>query len=327
MNADTDLKQPTPHPATGLVETLGITVDSIPIVTRSVSEGPRFIPRLRFGLGFPPAPPATLRGKPRPSWLRALGRKEVPDEIRVDGDHFKLQKVFKHDSWAATALYESGDRRIVCKFNRTQHCFGIPMRWLGRRLARREAAHYRRLADVPNVPALCGKVHINGRVADHAVAHEYVEGRPLGSNEIVPESFDRELESLFRIVHQRGLAYVDFHKRENIIVGEDGKPYLIDFQVSWMARDPAHRSNRLNRWLLNHLQAMDRYHLEMHRAHHRRLRNESVPEPERPAWIKAHRRITVPIREARRRFLVWIGVRKSSGHAHSEHFPEQAFCE
>ncbi len=43
-----------PHQIAGLVETPGITIGDTPILTRSVSEGPRFIPRLRFGLGFPP---------------------------------------------------------------------------------------------------------------------------------------------------------------------------------------------------------------------------------------------------------------------------------
>ncbi len=46
-------------PETERVETSGTTVDHIPILTRSVSEGPRFIPRLRFGLGFPPGQPQT----------------------------------------------------------------------------------------------------------------------------------------------------------------------------------------------------------------------------------------------------------------------------
>ncbi len=46
-----------PHPEGALVETSCTTVGNIPIITRIASEGPRFIPRLRFGLGFPPAHP------------------------------------------------------------------------------------------------------------------------------------------------------------------------------------------------------------------------------------------------------------------------------
>ncbi len=38
----------------GLVEISATNVDDIPIITRSVSEGRWFIPRLRVGLGFPP---------------------------------------------------------------------------------------------------------------------------------------------------------------------------------------------------------------------------------------------------------------------------------
>jgi hypothetical protein len=265
------------------------------------------------------------RALPRPAFLRALGSDEPPDLITVDAESFWRVDTFKHDSWAATALYESAGRKIVCKFNRHASLFGIPMRWLGRRLARREAVHYLRLANVPGIPRVCGQIYVNQCLLPHAVAHEFVEGHPLGKNEIVSEQFDEQLRELVARVHQHDMAYVDLHKRENIIVGEDGVPHLIDFQVSWMVRPDRPWWGFAGRWWLKRLQQMDCYHVAMHLAHHRRLRGNHYVEPHRPLWIKAHRIVTVPIRQTRRRLLVILGIRKAQGDASSEYFPEQAF--
>jgi hypothetical protein len=265
------------------------------------------------------------RGKIRPALLRALGKQEPPPLIQVDGEAYHLLEVFKHDSWAATAIYQSASKKIVCKFNRQQSAFGLPLAWLGRWLARREAAHYRRLADLPSVPALCGPIICEGVVLPFAVAHDYVEGHPLGRYEVVAESFIGELNLAFEELHRRQMAYVDLHKRENILVGDDGKPHLIDFQVSFMAAEPSGWFGPLQRWFVRQLQKIDRYHL---RKHERKLRactsGHSEALPAKPAWIRLHRLVAMPLREARRRLLVLLGVRKNQGRAHSEHFAEDA---
>jgi hypothetical protein len=254
-----------------------------------------------------------------------LGHYDPPTKIEVDGLSFGLVEVFKHDSWAATALYQSADRRIVCKFNRATPLWGIPMEWLGRRLARREAAHLQRLIQIDGVPQPCGEVFVEGRRLPYAVAHDFVEGRPLGKNEPVSEEFDQQLVALIESVHRQDMAYVDFHKRENVLVGNDGAPHLIDFQVSWMVRQDRPWWGFGGRWLLRRLQALDRYHVEMHLAHHQRLRGQQPISPQRPAWVKIHRLVSVPFRKTRRWLLVQLGIRQGAGNAASEHFPEKAF--
>ncbi len=265
------------------------------------------------------------RGKPRPAIFRALGKLDPPAAVDVDGETFQLVEIFKHESWAATAIYQSATKKIVCKFNRQQSILGLPVRWLGRWLARREAAHYRRLADLPNVPHLCGPVSVAGDVLPYAVAHDYVEGRPLRADDVLPESFLIELRSAFDEVHRRQMAYVDLHKRENILVGDDGRPYLIDFQVSWMLPENAGIFGSFKRWFLRQLQSIDRYHLGKHESKLRTsLSGEPTTSSARPWWIRVHRVIAVPLRETRRRLLVLVGVRKAKGRSHTEHFAEDA---
>lgn len=256
----------------------------------------------------------------RPALFRALGDAEPPLEIEVRGCRLRQVTVFKHDSWAATALYAGEGHRVVCKFNRREPIFGIPMTWLGRALARREARMLKLLAEEHHVPAGCGSVRVNGRKAPTAVAHEYVPGEPLRSQDNVGAGFFDDLERLIESLHQRRIAYVDLHKLENILVGPDGRPWLIDFQISVRLPQVWPLS-----WLLNMLQESDRYHIAKHRARQPlgqpglQLAGECVRTP---WWIRLHRLLTIPFRTLRRRLLVAVGIRTGKGLAHTEAKPE-----
>jgi hypothetical protein len=267
---------------------------------------------------------ATLQiGKPRPPLFRALGGRDLPARVEIDGQEFCLQQVFKHDSWAASALYRAGDRQVVCKFNREQAVLGIPMRWLGRWLARRETEMLRRLKDVPLVPDSCGPIHVDGQVVRTAAGHRYIPGSPLGPRHRVSARFFQQLRALLDTMHRRRIAYVDLHKRENILVGDDGQPYLIDFQIG--IRLPPIWPFSI---LFNLFARSDCYHLAKHLyAHCPDLCDEQDIRlvRQRPWWIRMHRLVAVPIRTARRRLLVLWGIRHGDGMAQSEHFPEEGF--
>lgn len=265
-------------------------------------------------------------GRPRPPLFRALGDREPPDRISVAGVPFAWVRTFKHDSWAATALYQDvWGERVVCKFNREQPILGVPMRWLGRLLARRESRMLELLHDEPRVPGLRGPVSVAGRRVQSATAHDYIPGRPLRDGDHVEEEFFAELRRVLDRVHARGIAYVDLHKRENVLVGDDGRPYLIDFQIS--AKLPRVWPLSTLLWLL---QQSDQYHLVKHVYRQRPDLCGPVlaAQAERPPWwIRLHRRAAVPFRRLRRRLLVWLGIRTGRGRAQSEYAPESGVCE
>ncbi len=261
----------------------------------------------------------------RPPVFRALGQDEPPDQIVIDGQTYELEKILKHDSWAATAIYNRPGETIICKFNRRQPVFFIPMGWLGNLLAQRESAMYTRLADLANVPPLLGKVYVDGKWHSNAVAHVYVPGHTLGLHEKVNNHFFPKLQELLAEIHKRDIAYVDLHKRENILVGDDGEPYLFDFQISF------YLPKRLGafaifRKLLHLLQQSDDYHVYKHFA---RVRPDqcgfTLDEVSklRPWWIRVHRIIGVPLRNLRRRLLVLLGIRSGLGQVTSEQFLEE----
>jgi len=258
----------------------------------------------------------------RPELLRALGEAGPPQTIEIDGNSYQRTEIFKHDSWAATALYQGADGKVVCKFNRQQPIFGLPMKWLGQRLAQREVQLMRAMDDVPNIPDAAGEVVVNRKSLPFAAARRFIEGHPLGNRERVGDDFFPKLKEILALLHARHYAYVDLHKRENIIVGDNGEPYLIDFQIS------LHSSGRWpGRKILEVFQRADDYHLLKHFT---RCRPDLFTEQElanarrRPKWIRAHRVIAVPFRELRRRLLVLLGVRRGKGSATTEHDPEDA---
>lgn len=265
----------------------------------------------------------------RPPLLRALGKHEPPDEVTVAGEPYRLETVFKHDSWAATALYAGADgRRVVCKFNRVQPIFVLSMRWLGRALARREAGFLRRLSDIVFVPRDLGPVTIAGQPLPHAVARNFIDGDVFRDGKQVAVEFFTALRTLIAAVHAHGIAYVDLHKRENIIVGRDGMPYLIDFQVSLGVSQRWPGNGAVARFTVRKLQEIDDYHVRKHIA---RCIPETLTAEERarylepPSIIRWHRTVFVPLRTLRRRLLTALRVRGASGQAQSEADPEVAF--
>ncbi len=256
----------------------------------------------------PPAVPAVGASRMRHAWLRALGRDEMPAAVGLtDGDYRHL-RTYKHDFFAATGLYEGPSGRVILKLGRQVSLLGVPMRWLGRFLADRETALYEQVEDLAGVPRCLGRWGPTGFV------HAFVEGHPLQRDEPVDEAFFPRLEALLEAMHARGIAYVDLEKRENILVDREGKPCLIDFQISWSwPVDAAPRRgfarlipDALGRWILGRLQAADRYHLLKHHRRHRP--RDLTPEQLDASYrhggaIAWHRRLFRPVTLLRRAAL------------------------
>lgn len=278
----------------------------------------------------PPDSAPAVVSKERPALFRALGRAEPPLDIVVDGHRYQRLEVYKHDSWAATSLYEGEQGLVIAKFNRQQRIGFIPMRWLGHWLARHEATLLERLQELPNIPRLLGPVYIDGQVARYAVARGYILGHPIRSSEMLPQAFFEKLQGILYEVHARQIAYMDLHKRENVIVGDDGEPYLIDFQVSYIL--PQGWWTRLTPlpWVLRLFQQSDRYHCVKHFVKHSvegAAQGEKQVTSARPWWIRIHRLFAVPLRTLRRKLLVVVGIRQGQGRVETEAFAEDALRE
>lgn len=246
--------------------------------------------------------------KRQPAWLRALGRSDLPEQVEFGGFVYRRVQVFKHDFFAATGMYQGDGGKIVLKMGRQAWLLALPMAWIGRFLAHREVRLLSKAAGIEGVPRLVGRWSRTG------FAHDYVEGRPLQKEDRPGDDFFPSLERLLDELHARDLAYVDLEKRENILLGEDGRPHLIDFQISY---DLSRFGRRFwpARAMLRMLQRSDRYHLL---KHWRRLRPDQLTEAQwreakrPPFWISWHRRIFRPMTVLRRHVLVWLGGRETA---------------
>jgi len=231
-------------------------------------------------------------------------RDPPPETLTVAGRSYRVVRVFKHDFYAATCLYESPEAgpmpRIVIKLYRTQGFCGLEMQWAGRFLRNRERAIYAALEGVPGVPRWVGQVGPTG------LAVEYVEGTTLDRTAAPPGFFDR-LRTLLDAVHGRGVAYGDANKRSNIIVTGDGQPVLIDYQIAIRLRPTWPTPLRqIVAACVRYVQRCDIYHLYKHK---RRMSPDELTEDEdrlgrrRGLLHTLHRKATDPWRAFRRRFL------------------------
>jgi hypothetical protein len=245
--------------------------------------------------------------------------------VVIQGREFRRLDTFKHDSWAATGLYEGGGQLAICKFNRQQSIGGLPMRWLGRLLGCRERKFLQRLAGIEGIPADLGEVTVAGCVQPSVVAREFIPGDILSAAKSLPSDYFHRLRTLLEAVHRQEVAYVDLHKAENVLVSEDGRPYLFDFQIAYaLPRGWAGQLPPL-RWWLSCLQRSDDYHLLKHELQSGGGDVRERLERARPWWIKLHRMVAVPFRTWRRHLLVRLGIRTGQGSATTEAQPEVAF--
>lgn len=245
-----------------------------------------------------------------PTGLRALGRRDLPASITVESDQYELVEVFKHDFFAATARYSGPAGHVVLKIGRQADIVGLPAEWIGRWLARHESRVCQHLAGLPGIPKLIGLWGTTG------LLHSYIEGGPLKRGASVPDDFFDRLKRLIQGIHARNAAYVDLEKPENVLLGDDGRPHLIDFQISYHLPRKWGGHTRVARWFCRCLQRSDLYHVG---KLHRRVRPDQLSAEQRDAtyavpWtIRAHRFLFRPVTLLRRRVLNRIDPRQGKG--------------
>ena len=234
--------------------------------------------------------------------MRALGREGLPETFDLEGKTYRLHRTVKHDFVAATGFYrDEAGTLVVLKIGRTARYAGLPMKWMGRWVCEREMRFHRTLHDLPAVPRMLGRVGETGFV------HEYVPGRPLARGEAVPDGFFAQLQELLRELHRRDIAYIDTNKPQNILLGEDGKPHLIDFQISLDLSSVGRWFG--GRWILALAQREDFYHLMKHK---RRMRRDEMTSDElersyrKSGLIRLHRLLFKPYFFVRRRFYRYM---------------------
>jgi hypothetical protein len=240
--------------------------------------------------------------------MHATGKTRPPKTLVVGDATYALSGVLKEDFFATTAVYYLIDgyyspslpQRVILKVNRAIPFYGLPLQWLGRLLTRHELGILRRLDGISGIARLLARHEATGFI------YEYIPGWTLDQDPGIPDHFFDQLRGLIDSVHSRNVVYVDTNKRGNIIIGDDGRPHLIDFQIS------LYLPGRMLAPLRGVFRRADIYHLCKHKL---RLAPGLATAAERDIYsqrsplITLHRIITDPYRRLRRVFFRYLYTR------------------
>jgi RIO-like serine/threonine protein kinase len=102
------------------------------------------------------------------------------------------------------------------------------LRWLARRLMRREAAALAILAGIDGIPQLV-------EAGRDRLQRSYLDGEPMHRATPRDPAYFREAFRLLRRLHARNVVHNDLAKEPNLLVTPEGRPAFVDFQLAWFA--------------------------------------------------------------------------------------------
>ena len=102
------------------------------------------------------------------------------------------------------------------------------LRWLARRLLRREAQALAALTGTDGVPQV-------RTVETDLLVRSYIAGTPMHRGQPADPAYFKAAARLLRRLHRAGVVHNDLAKEPNLLVRDDGSPAFIDFQLAWFA--------------------------------------------------------------------------------------------
>lgn len=165
--------------------------------------------------------------------LSGLNRSNLDDQT--------VQYVRRGKPWQADLLLVklNGKLGVVKDYSKRPWLYRIAV---GMFSTRREGMIYRKLQGLPGIPRLFGKLD------RYALVVEYISGKDASKVKpglVGPDFFDK-LQGVVDRIHERGIVLCDLRHMANIIVSDEGDPYLVDFCTAF---ERGRRWNILKKWL------------------------------------------------------------------------------
>lgn len=131
--------------------------------------------------------------------------------------------------------------------------------YLQRRFLKREWRAYQVLEGVQGVPTCYGLFD------NQVLVLAFVKGRPYRAATFARrDQWFEQLDQLIQTMHQHGVSHGDIKRKANLIAGDDGCPWLLDFGISTILRSGWHP---VNRWVFNYQCKTDINALLKHKYH------------------------------------------------------------
>jgi len=196
--------------------------------------------------------------------------RKYPEKTIINGATYTYEKILKDDFFSVNILYKNDQgRRFVLKLSDFRFILGILFRPFAAMMSSHEYKIYKMVADINGVPEL------GPRLGWRGYYHEFIEGKTLhelvDTPEVLPKDFFSRLKDIVDQVHNRRILYVDMNKKGNIIMSDDGRPYLIDFQISMYFKKHRWWPWRLTDRIFNRLIQEDIYHVYKHKGDSRKI--------------------------------------------------------
>lgn len=153
--------------------------------------------------------------------------------------------------------------------------------WLTRSLHRRnlhrEHRAYQRLQGLQGIAPCLGMPDRDTLVLG------YISGTPYRYTEFTDRTaWFEALEGTVQTMHQQGVGHGDLKRKENLLAGDDGRPYVLDFGTAWLRRPGRHP---LNHWLFRFCCRLDINAVIKHKYHGRYDQVSGVDLTRlRPTW-------------------------------------------
>ncbi|MBT8100696.1 MAG: serine/threonine protein kinase [Gammaproteobacteria bacterium] len=132
-------------------------------------------------------------------------------------------RLLKKDLFGEIRLRQTGDGPVIERDCAPARSW---LRWLARRLLRREAEVLTALDGVAGVPEV-------QRIETDLLVRGYLPGVPMHHARPADPDYFRSASRLLRRLHRAGVVHNDLAKEANILVAENGNPAFIDFQLAW----------------------------------------------------------------------------------------------
>lgn len=130
--------------------------------------------------------------------------------------------------WANSDLYRYRHGHKTWVIKDFLPCHPLVRKTWGRFFAKREYLAFAKLQGIlgiPEAPFL---------LDEYAVCYEFISGKTLKDTlpELISDDYFFQLEEMVELMHSKNLVHLDIRNRRNILVTDDGKPALLDFQSS-----------------------------------------------------------------------------------------------
>ncbi len=200
--------------------------------------------------------------------------------MRSRAEDLQVERVLKRDTLGRVEVVRDHRGLAVRRVPSRLPIVGF----VARLLRRREQRALRVLSGLAGFPQLIER-------AGQPPLRSWLPGQTLATASRLPRDYFALLEQLVVAMHARGVCHNDLHKEGNLIVADDGRPAVIDFQLASVHR----RRGRA----FSTRAAEDLRHVQKHRATYCRALGAARPDellvPERSRSARAWRRWWKPL--------------------------------